>query len=197
MAIDRAPWNALVDDDGSNLVGTVWNKDKIKTVILDPVDAALASSPTEIPSGGATADVLTRDLAVPTFGSKWAPINTVVDVPFNAASYGVYPAGSWTVTSGNVASFVKSVTGKIGLVSFDIRNSVIAGTPLLLSVVCPLVGPRRTISTARIALTSGTLELGGCYFEIADGRIYLQRIAGNWPAGTLAEVSITIPLLLA
>jgi len=183
MAIDRAPWNALVDDDGSNLVGTVWNKDKIKTVILDPVDAALASSPTEIPSGGATADVLTRDLAVPTFGSKWAPINTVVDVPFNAASYGVYPAGSWT--------------GKIGLVSFDIRNSVIAGTPLLLSVVCPLVGPRRTISTARIALTSGTLELGGCYFEIADGRIYLQRIAGNWPAGTLAEVSITIPLLLA
>ena len=42
MAIDRGPWNALVDDDGSNLVGTIWNKDKIKTVILDPTDAALA-----------------------------------------------------------------------------------------------------------------------------------------------------------
>jgi len=42
MAIDRTPWNALVDDDGSNLVGTVWNKDKIKTVILDPTDAAIA-----------------------------------------------------------------------------------------------------------------------------------------------------------
>ena len=42
MAIDRGPWNALVDDDGSGLVGTVWNKDAIKTVILDPVDAALA-----------------------------------------------------------------------------------------------------------------------------------------------------------
>lgn len=41
MAIDRGPWNALVDDDGSNLVGTIWNKDKIKTVILDPVDAEL------------------------------------------------------------------------------------------------------------------------------------------------------------
>jgi hypothetical protein len=38
MGIDRGPWNALVDDDGSNLVGTIWNKDKIKTVILDPVD---------------------------------------------------------------------------------------------------------------------------------------------------------------
>jgi hypothetical protein len=43
MAIDRGPWNALVDDDGSNLVGTVWNKDKIKTVILDPVDAAIVA----------------------------------------------------------------------------------------------------------------------------------------------------------
>ncbi len=41
MSIDRAPWNALIDDDGSNLVGLIWNKDKIKTVILDPVDAAL------------------------------------------------------------------------------------------------------------------------------------------------------------
>jgi hypothetical protein len=40
MAIDRGPWNALVDDDGSNLVGSIWNKAAIKTVILDPADAA-------------------------------------------------------------------------------------------------------------------------------------------------------------
>jgi hypothetical protein len=39
MAIDRAPWNALVDDDGSNLVGSIWNKAAIKTVLLDPIDA--------------------------------------------------------------------------------------------------------------------------------------------------------------
>ena len=42
MPINRGPWNTLVDDDGSNLVGTVWNKDKIKTTILDPADAAIA-----------------------------------------------------------------------------------------------------------------------------------------------------------
>jgi hypothetical protein len=41
MAIDRGPWNALVDDDGSNLVGSVWNKAAIKTVLLDPMDGAL------------------------------------------------------------------------------------------------------------------------------------------------------------
>jgi hypothetical protein len=42
MAINRAPFNALVDDDGSGLTGSIWNKDKIKTVILDPADAAFA-----------------------------------------------------------------------------------------------------------------------------------------------------------
>jgi len=56
MPINRAPWNALVDDDGSNLVGTVWNKDKIKTVILDPADVAFApgyASFTPIDASGA------------------------------------------------------------------------------------------------------------------------------------------------
>jgi len=49
MAIDRGPWNALVDDDGSNLVGSVWNKAAIKTVILDPTDAALAANWVTVP----------------------------------------------------------------------------------------------------------------------------------------------------
>jgi hypothetical protein len=39
MAINRAPFNALVDDDGSGNVGTVWNKNQIKSVLLDPIDA--------------------------------------------------------------------------------------------------------------------------------------------------------------
>jgi hypothetical protein len=42
MAIDRTNYNALVDDDGSNLVGTPWTKNIVKTVVLDPIDAALA-----------------------------------------------------------------------------------------------------------------------------------------------------------
>jgi hypothetical protein len=41
--INRAPFNALIDDDGSNSLGTVWNKNQIKVVILDPVDAALTT----------------------------------------------------------------------------------------------------------------------------------------------------------
>lgn len=38
MALDRTWYNALIDDDGSNTVGTVWGKDDIKN-LLDSVDA--------------------------------------------------------------------------------------------------------------------------------------------------------------
>lgn len=39
MAIDRTAWTALVNDDGTNTVGTEWTKDLVKTVLLDPIDA--------------------------------------------------------------------------------------------------------------------------------------------------------------
>jgi hypothetical protein len=41
--INRGPWNALVDDDGTDTVGTPWTKNEIKVVELDPIDAALAA----------------------------------------------------------------------------------------------------------------------------------------------------------
>jgi hypothetical protein len=44
MPIDRTAYNALVDDDGTNTVGTVWNKTQIKNVLLDPIDQALSSA---------------------------------------------------------------------------------------------------------------------------------------------------------
>jgi hypothetical protein len=44
MAINRVPFNALVDDDGSNTVGSIWNKLAIKDVLLDPIDAALTTN---------------------------------------------------------------------------------------------------------------------------------------------------------
>lgn len=44
MPIDRTNYNALVDDDGSNTIGSVWNKLAIKNVLLDPIDVALGST---------------------------------------------------------------------------------------------------------------------------------------------------------
>jgi len=69
MAIDRGPWNALVDDDGSNLVGSIWNKAAIKSVILDPADAAFAAvSGTWTPSDGSGAGLV---FTLPGPGRYW------------------------------------------------------------------------------------------------------------------------------
>lgn len=46
MAIDRTNWNALVDSPlGDDSVGTRWTKDIVKTVLLDPIDAAFTDRP--------------------------------------------------------------------------------------------------------------------------------------------------------
>ena len=37
MAIDRAPWNALIDDDGSNLVGSSGIRTKSKPSYSTPL----------------------------------------------------------------------------------------------------------------------------------------------------------------
>jgi len=42
ILINRAPWNALIDDSGNNLDGSLWDKAAIKSVLLDPIDVALA-----------------------------------------------------------------------------------------------------------------------------------------------------------
>jgi hypothetical protein len=163
MAINRGPWNALVDDDGSNLVGSIWNKAAIQTVLLDPIDA----------------------------------IDVMTPVTFNAAHYGVYPSGAWTVTAGNVVGFSYSRHNQTGCVTLQLANSVITGTPLLLSILCPLVGVRRTVAASRITI-GGNMELTSGYLEPADNRIYLQRTGGQlFPAGTLVELSLTIPIFLA
>jgi hypothetical protein len=44
ITIDRTPFNALIDDSGNNLDGSEWDKDAIDTVLLDPIDAALAKA---------------------------------------------------------------------------------------------------------------------------------------------------------
>ena len=52
MAIDRTQFNLLVDDDGSNTIGSPWNKAAIAGVVLDPVDAAIATWGNWTPTDG-------------------------------------------------------------------------------------------------------------------------------------------------
>lgn len=50
MAIDRTAFNALVNDDGSNTTGTIWDKSAIAGSILDPVDALVGGWTTYSPT---------------------------------------------------------------------------------------------------------------------------------------------------
>lgn len=43
MPLDRTWYNTLVDDDGSNTVGSVWNKASVDS-LMDATDAAFASA---------------------------------------------------------------------------------------------------------------------------------------------------------
>jgi hypothetical protein len=57
MPINRGPFNALVDDSGNGLTGSIWNKAAIQNVLLDPIDQSigapwLAFSPSWYGSGG-------------------------------------------------------------------------------------------------------------------------------------------------
>jgi hypothetical protein len=70
--IDRTNFNKLVDDDGTGTVGTIWDKGQVKTVILDPVDAALATV------------------------GKW------IDQAYVAASYGSGGGGTWQMGTGSM-----------------------------------------------------------------------------------------------
>lgn len=53
MPIDRTAFDALVDDDGTNTIGTPWDKAAIEAVLLDPIDAALGSAGTVTHASGA------------------------------------------------------------------------------------------------------------------------------------------------
>lgn len=71
MGINRAPFNALVDDDGTGQVGSVWNKAQIQGVLLDPIDALV--------SGGWTtfACTLTSDVGGWSSSSPWLRYKTL------------------------------------------------------------------------------------------------------------------------
>lgn len=46
--IDRTNYNNLLDDDGTNTVGTNWSKNQVKICLLDPTDTLAAALSTQI-----------------------------------------------------------------------------------------------------------------------------------------------------
>jgi hypothetical protein len=96
MAIDRTQYNLLVDDSGAGTDGTVIDKNKIKIVILDPIDTLITDptsfTPTIISSGGGTP---TYSLQV----GRWRRVNGWVEITgqITLATFGTLAAGSITI----------------------------------------------------------------------------------------------------
>src|SRR4026208_1458390 len=64
MALDRTWYNSLTDDDGSNLVGTLWNKAAVDS-LMDAVDAEVLLYP-KLPASTAPTTTGTQTaLAIP------------------------------------------------------------------------------------------------------------------------------------
>src|SRR4026209_114580 len=64
MALDRTWYNSLTDDDGSNLVGTLWNKAAVDS-LMDAVDAEARLYPTLPASTAPTTTGTQTALAIP------------------------------------------------------------------------------------------------------------------------------------
>jgi len=108
MAINRGPWTALVDDDGSNLTGSIWNKAAIKDVLLDPIDVAILPvygtwTPTDF-SGASLALTVNR--------ASYARIDKVItvwgDVTYPATANGnaAIIAGLPVIANGTAGAYV-------------------------------------------------------------------------------------------
>lgn len=85
MAINRTPYNALIDDNGTGTTGSIWNKNAIKTVLLDPIDAAFEPvygtfTPTDLSGAGLAFGGGTK--------ASWAKLGRLVFVWMQV----VYPA---------------------------------------------------------------------------------------------------------
>jgi hypothetical protein len=64
ITINRAPWGSLIDDSGQNLDGSLWDKAAIKTVLLDPIDVALAKVPIDVATGKLPDSALSTNVAL-------------------------------------------------------------------------------------------------------------------------------------
>jgi hypothetical protein len=173
--IDRGPWNALVDDDGSNLVGTVWNKDKIKTVILDPTDAAL------VPTDAALAALGTWTTYTPVFGGPSGPTLG------NGQLFGRYvKTGKWVEVVIILAFGSTSTSGTGGYWTWTLPFAPVVRSPLQQEVTF-LVG----------IINSGGISSGPSIGYLFGGVVYVVTGAGSpvgpgvpsaWGAGAILSI---------
>jgi hypothetical protein len=167
MAINRAPFNALVDDDGTGTTGTPWNKSAIQSVILDPVDAAIAAA-----------------AYLPQWG-QWT------DVPFNPANFwsdvsaAMVPINRYTVIN-------KTLFWVVQVYNATVPNPLSPYLPFTFPAglqAYGVVGP--------LARVFDTVETTGYYFLMSNTVLAaIKTDSTNWTTYPIhVYFSATIPLV--
>jgi len=123
MPIDRTEFDRLVDDDGTNTIGTPWNKNKIQVVLLDPIDAAIVAS------GGATLPINLTTQVTGTLQAAQEPAHTG-DVT-NAAGSLALAIGASKVTNAMLAGSITA--SKLVQTDLALSPSQIAPTVVTLT----------------------------------------------------------------
>jgi hypothetical protein len=173
MALDRTWYNALVDDDGSNTVGTVWGKDDIKN-LLDSIDAIL------------TAHCLVRlSVAVNVANATWSavPFDIVDADPSGlwvgggqvrvkaAGTYGVIANVQWAGGAGGTTRYMQLTVN--GALTPATPTSVLPSAAPLFMKVTEVV---KVAANANIGILAWH-DAGGVLGLGADSRLHVWRIA--------------------
>jgi hypothetical protein len=108
MAINRTPFNALVDDSGAGVNGSTWDKNKIQTVLLDPIDALIPNplswTPTLVSSGGGTPTYTVQVGRYQLTNGQIQYVANIVISAFNTLAAGNISLGGLPTASVNVSN---------------------------------------------------------------------------------------------
>lgn len=203
--INRGPFNALVDDDGTNTVGSPWNKTAIKDVLLDPIDVALAAA------GGATLPIsLTTDVTG-TLQAAQEPAHTG-DVT-NASGSLALAIGAGKVTNSMLAGGIDLATKVTGILpaaaepahTGDVTNTagslalVIGAAKVLASMLAgsipwsKLVGTDAAILPKQISTGTTTLTDGASVAITVTERYLYYRLVAAGDRTIAAPTGTSIP----
>jgi hypothetical protein len=114
--LDRTWYNTLVDDDGSNTVGSLWDKADVDS-LMDAVDAQLALVPTvpvSVANGGTGATTLTDDGVLYGNGTGAIGATAVGTAGQVLTSNGAGNAPSFQAAASGGASWVEQSTAVTG-----------------------------------------------------------------------------------
>jgi hypothetical protein len=187
MAIDRTNYNALVDDDGSNTVGTAWTKNQVKIVLLDPIDVDLALKAT------LASPTLTGTPAAPTASPGTTSTTQIATTAFVQSALAVgqipFPATQNPSAGANVlddyeeATWTPTITGSGG--ASGQVYSVQAG---IYTKIGRMVTAQFSLTLSTLGTITGSVQIGGLPFTNGTGTFNCDLF---WDAMTTAYVKLS------